>query len=254
MAVQTRNSEQIDLLRADFIHKNDSAYTWAMLLNMYSMLPGITAFWPMGAISKDDYLYWGNKSKYDLVNDQVIINPSLAFYLATLLVGKGSGMQSAAVFQGSTYQSHFHYGAQEDIYIRGGIATSKLYLGDSGSGGIQTGTGPFISFNTVGDGWKSFPYTNSGGTTWNSWGAPWQVGEYQKFGDWLMIRGLVARTAGAGMIIGNLPVGYRVTNDVLLGTNSNDALTRLEIKANGDIVAGATYSTWISIWAIVSML
>ena len=254
MAVQQRNSEMVDLLRADFVHKKDNAYTWAMLLNMYTMLPGITSFWSMGGISKDPRQFIGNNSYYDLANERLHVSPTLTTTDATLEVGRGSGSSGALVVQGTSLQSHFNYSVAEDTYLRGGKAASKVLIGDANSGGIQTGTGPFISFNTIGDGWKAFPYTNSGGTTWGDWGAPWQVGQYQKFGDWLMMRGLVGRSVGTGLVIGTLPVGYRPVNYVLLGVSSNDAMARLEVHSDGQVVAALGFVNWISIWAFVSLL
>lgn len=57
-----------------------------------------------------------------------------------LLVYKSSGgPDGSAAFKGSTYYSHFHYGTNEDTYIRGGKNVSNVILSDietSGKVGI----------------------------------------------------------------------------------------------------------------------
>jgi hypothetical protein len=46
---------------------------------------------------------------------------------------KGSTFAGSAVFSGSVYGCNFHYSSTEDIYIRGGLPTSTVLIGDVGS-------------------------------------------------------------------------------------------------------------------------
>lgn len=63
---------------------------------------------------------------------------------ATLLVHKSTNSSfGSAVFRGSTYYSHFHYGANEDTYIRGGKDGSNIILSDVEAGGkVGIGVAP----------------------------------------------------------------------------------------------------------------
>lgn len=49
MTQQQRNPEMVNLLTADFIHKRDNAYLWALLPGAYLMLSELRGFWPMSA-------------------------------------------------------------------------------------------------------------------------------------------------------------------------------------------------------------
>ncbi len=51
-------------------------------------------------------------------------------YTSTLGVKKVATANDAASFQGTTLYSHFAFGANEDTYIRGGLATSNVILAD----------------------------------------------------------------------------------------------------------------------------
>lgn len=63
---------------------------------------------------------------------------------ATLLVHKSTNSSfGSAVFKGSNYYSHFHYGTNEDTYIRGGKDGSNIILSDVESGGkVGIGVAP----------------------------------------------------------------------------------------------------------------
>jgi len=51
-------------------------------------------------------------------------------YTSTLGVKKVATANDAASFQGTTLYSHFAFGANEDTYIRGGLASSNVILAD----------------------------------------------------------------------------------------------------------------------------
>lgn len=72
MAVQQRNEEMVNLLKADFVAKSDEVFMWAFLIGMYGMIPGISSFWPMSGVSKDDAVYFSNNGYYDTVFENLI--------------------------------------------------------------------------------------------------------------------------------------------------------------------------------------
>ena len=57
---------------------------------------------------------------------------------ASVEVTRGTGVNGTAAFHGTTRISHFNYNVNEDTYIRGGKATSNVYLNDNG-GGVAIG-------------------------------------------------------------------------------------------------------------------
>lgn len=58
MAIQQRNAEMVNLLKADFIHKQDTVYLAGIVAGSILMLPGLVAFWPMSvALDDDNTLY-----------------------------------------------------------------------------------------------------------------------------------------------------------------------------------------------------
>lgn len=58
---------------------------------------------------------------------------------ASLIVRKGSNTNGSAVFQGSLYPSHFQQGTNEDTYLRGGKAGSRVYINDVANTTTQIG-------------------------------------------------------------------------------------------------------------------
>jgi Chaperone of endosialidase len=60
---------------------------------------------------------------------------------ASLFAVKGSNFDGSAVFGGSQYNSHFHYGTEQSTYIRGGITGSKVFINDITGGKIIMGNG-----------------------------------------------------------------------------------------------------------------
>jgi len=57
----------------------------------------------------------------------------------TLYVARGTANGGTAVFAGTTNKSHFNYSVDEDTYIRGGKASSKVIINDNG-GNVGIGT------------------------------------------------------------------------------------------------------------------
>lgn len=58
---------------------------------------------------------------------------------ATLELARGTGGRGTLAIQGTARISHFNYSTTEDTYIRGGKATSNVYLNDNG-GNVGIGT------------------------------------------------------------------------------------------------------------------
>ncbi|MES2431544.1 MAG: tail fiber domain-containing protein [Bacteroidota bacterium] len=93
---------------------------------------------------------------YDVVNNQSFSGRSV-FYLGPngvamntsagnagyiLDVGRGTGIWGTTTFEGTSYYSHFNYSTNEDTYIRGGKASSRVYFNDDPAGvGIAIGNG-----------------------------------------------------------------------------------------------------------------
>ncbi|MEO7311760.1 MAG: tail fiber domain-containing protein [Chitinophagaceae bacterium] len=60
---------------------------------------------------------------------------------ATLTVSRGTGIDGTALFQGTTYWSHFNYGPTENTYIRGGKNDGTVFINDLTGGKIIMGSG-----------------------------------------------------------------------------------------------------------------
>ena len=58
---------------------------------------------------------------------------------ASLFVRRGINANGSAYFQGSTFPSTFHQGTNEDTYIRGGKAGSRVYINDVANTTTQIG-------------------------------------------------------------------------------------------------------------------
>lgn len=269
MAVQKRNSEMVDLLRADFIHKNDTAYLWNSYQALMGAIPGIIGFWGMGAINRGNFNYLSNQSVFDASNNRIGIGttaPTTKLYIDNGTVSAGrtelvlaSNSPNITLYEkdGSADSRYW------DIVVNGEILSGRAVDDANSTAGtwltVERTTyqiyrvmllGQHISFTgELGDGWIALPLTNSGGTTWANLGGWWQVAQYKKVGDIVFIRGLVGRSVGAGVTVANLPFGYRPTSYTQLrGTISNNSTGRLEIDVSGNLnVDNSIYAGWISL-------
>lgn len=111
MAIQQRNEEMVNLLKADFVAKSDEVFMWAFLTSMYSMLPGIAMFWPMSAVSKDDSVYFSNNGNYNMTSEDMTIggNVKTSFNQPWNLGSYNAGAPGATgyvnvIINGSTYK------------------------------------------------------------------------------------------------------------------------------------------------------
>lgn len=81
------------------------------------------------------------------------------------------------------------------------------------------------------------PWTNlSLNTGWINYGASYQTTQYKKFGDFVIIRGLIARTSGTEAVIATLPSGYRPSLKQLYTVATNTGYGEIEITTAGSIV------------------
>lgn len=53
MTVQIRNAEMVDLLKADFQHRNEANFAWRAACSMFQALPGLRGFWPMSSFDEN---------------------------------------------------------------------------------------------------------------------------------------------------------------------------------------------------------
>lgn len=49
--MQIRNSEMVDLLSADFQHRNEPNFAWKSACSAFLALPGLRGFWPMSSVN-----------------------------------------------------------------------------------------------------------------------------------------------------------------------------------------------------------
>jgi Chaperone of endosialidase len=111
-----------------YVH-NDATLQQGLSLNMYpsgpgnAALPAPTRVWNFTSNNRFQILSTG-------VGGGAILD-----------VGRGTGSDGAAMFQGTAFSSHFSYGANEHTYIRGGKSTSDLYINDITNGKVIFGNG-----------------------------------------------------------------------------------------------------------------
>ncbi|MES2775294.1 MAG: tail fiber domain-containing protein [Bacteroidota bacterium] len=69
---------------------------------------------------------------------------------ASLDVVRGSAPEGTAAFRGTLYNSHFNYSTTEHTYLRGGKASSNVYVNDIPTGNIYLGGGAaVVGINTI---------------------------------------------------------------------------------------------------------
>ena len=117
-------------------------------------------------------------------------------------------------------------------------ATGKVAGRDISQTGTVREISPNNNTSATGDvTWSSF------GTMQNNWidySTTYYPNGYRKTKDGLvLLRGLLKRSSGiivGGEVIGNLPVGYRPSEQLLFQTSSNDAPARVDVLTNGNVI------------------
>src|SRR5512139_445268 len=51
MAIQERNAELVDMLRADFQPRNEMAFSWGNAYSVFIQLPGLRGLWIMSGVT-----------------------------------------------------------------------------------------------------------------------------------------------------------------------------------------------------------
>jgi len=150
-------------------------------------------------------------------------------------ISKGSSADGTLVIRGTGYNTHFHYGSNEDNYIRPGTIGGKTMINDVNTGDIEVGGGggALIVWSRLGTAWSGLSF----GSGWTDYGGDYQAGQYKKVGDMVFLRGLVKRTSGTGTTIATLPAGYRPPARCLYGvhTSALSGADRVDVLASGEI-------------------
>ena len=83
---------------------------------------------------------------------------------------------------------------------------------------------------------------------WVNYGAPNQVAGYRKVGDLVFLRGTVkSGTVGTGTPVFTLPAGYRPPVQYARAVPSNNALGRVDVYVNGNVVVNFGSNLWVAL-------
>lgn len=95
-------------------------------------------------------------------------------------------------------------------------------------------------------GWLFLGVDTSFENSWVDYGSPYDTARYRKINNVVYIEGLV-QSGTIGQSIFTLPVGYRPYARMIFATNSNSSLGRIDVLADGSVLAQAGSSAWFSI-------
>lgn len=247
MAVQERNSEMVNLLKADFVSKEESIYAFTAYQNLLNGLPGLIGLWTMGGINSTNVLHSGFKTTFDAKNDILglgTVDPTAGGTLVSAMtVAQADNNTAIAVVDKTTNVGRMAINGEP----AGGF---QMY--DRGSGswalGIAQRAGDLYLNGKLGGPWTLLPYTNSGGTTWTDYDtSSWAIGAYRIFGDMIFLKGLVKRTAGGSFVIANLPAACRPLRYHLFSVITDTGPGRLDIGTGGDMTLVSGGTTWVSL-------
>ena len=87
---------------------------------------------------KDGFTSVGRRA-FTIANNGNIGILGEALPTASLYVPKSINVNGSAYFDGTSYPSIFHFGANEDTYIRGGKNGSKVFINDIPNGNVEIG-------------------------------------------------------------------------------------------------------------------
>jgi hypothetical protein len=155
----------------------------------------------------------------------------------------------------SLYTSPSGYRAPHIQHRRTTSNDGHAYLYKIPAGGTAWGVGPggatYISLDGIpyvdaGSplAWTPLTYANG----WSDYGpASYSPGAYTKTPDGIVhLRGLIRGGAGLA-IIANLPVGFRPSERLLLGTVANQETARVDVTADGSVVHNIGSNVWFSL-------
>lgn len=226
MAIQERNSEMVSLLSADFVGKADTSYLMGIITGNMLSIPGLVAFWPMSvAVGEQDDIY---------LND---------FTTGNVLLVNGGGKVGIGQNSGPNYLLDTLHAAGAGSIARFGQLGISNGLTVSTNGTTLT----MQMAGILGEGWIGVDFYSG----WSNYNSGWTTGQYKKFGDLVMIRGLIQRLSGVLITMFILPAGYRPAASCMFATNTSTTLSRIDINSGGvaSLVLGDT--AWVSIDNIV---
>lgn len=146
---------------------------------------------------------------------------------------KGGGSISRGVVFGADGNLYFVRSTADDGSAG---AVEDMFLGVSGD----------LQPTIAGEAWSGLSY----GSGWADFGGTLQVGQFKKFGDLVLLRGLVLRSSGVGTVIATLPAGYRpagASSVVLLDVATDTGQGRVDIDSSGNITHIAGGTGWLSL-------
>lgn len=95
--------------------------------------------------------------------------------------------------------------------------------------------------------WQTVTYQNS----WTTYSTSWGPAEYYKdHAGVVHMRGLI-KSGTVGATAFTLPAGYRPGVQLLFAIISNEAIARVDVKANGEVVVTNGSNNWVSLASIV---
>lgn len=130
-----------------------------------------------------------------------------------------------------------------------GIAQNfGIYDQNAGSYRMTIDSNGYTQFVNIGEAWANVTFN----TGWGDYGGSYQTAQYKKFGDLVIIRGLVVRSSGSSTTIFTLPVGYRPPAFIVTPIVSNDAFGYITVGTSGNVILSIGSPTvWVSLSTIV---
>ncbi|GGD49581.1 hypothetical protein GCM10011514_12190 [Emticicia aquatilis] len=141
--------------------------------------------------------------------------------LATLQVARGTGANGTAAFEGTTNSTHFNYSTTEDTYIRGGKATSKVYINDTGANVAIGNVNPTEKLHVLGN-IKASGNVISAGATINNL----TVSSSSSFSGSITFNNTISATDG--FFSGSLGVGGTLSPDALNIGGLGSVITKIK--------------------------
>lgn len=120
-----------------------------------------------------------------------------------------------------------------------------------GTGGAVTTASSLTVTGTLGAGW--FALSTYFGTDWVNYNAGYQTARFRKFGDLVVVEGLVSLSAGTVATVATLPSGYRPTSgQIMFAQQASTGVIRIDVTTGGaiNVVGGATTGMWLSLTGI----
>jgi hypothetical protein len=131
-----------------------------------------------------------------------------------------------------------------DGYNTVGVDSTGNILAKGGNAGTALFTMLSYLPTSYSGSWTNYTFQNS----WANYGGIYSTGQYTKTSDnMVVLKGLV-RTGAPGTVIATLPAGFRPRAIALMDSSCAALWCRIDIRANGEIVAGTgSSSTWTSL-------